>query len=50
MGPVISDVAAAEEAANRLIFTCLFSLSLLCVFLLRRIMYYLVVTFSVTID
>jgi hypothetical protein len=32
MGPVISDVAAAEEAANRLIFHMSFlSLSFVCV-------------------
>jgi hypothetical protein len=50
MGPVI--FTSRQPRRRRIVsfFTCLFSFSLLCVFLLRRIMYYLVVTFSVTID
>ncbi len=31
MGRVLADIAAYEEEPHRLIFTCLFSLSLLCV-------------------
>ena len=49
MGRVLADGAAYRGGGSSSHFSHFFSLSLFCVRLLRRIMYYLVVTFRVTV-